>query len=185
MPRNLQGTLERMARKIVNLNENDHFQGFQRRNQVVDLYGYEFQRQGSTGNPAVVYVSISQDLIYYHRFEFKLIITPFIIPIAGGGTNSIELEIRGTTADASNNNPHNHESGTLVVDPATHNHTVTAGITSIQSDFSDFRIIIEGIDMTELLMAQYGGEWIEGEGIYPRNDLSNYDILEAAGYLSE
>lgn len=186
MPRTLTNVLSRMAKNINDLKESKHHDELQRRNQVVDVYGYEFYRQGSTNAPATVHVSVSQDLIYYERFEFKLIVTPFIIPISQGGTDPVSLDIIGETANAIvPPENHNHGSGSLALTPNPHTHTVTAGITTFQSTFSDFRVVIEGIDITAQLRNQYDGEWITGEGIFPHEDLSNYDILKAVGYLTK
>lgn len=185
MPRTLQGALTRIARNVSDLKDSNHHDGLQRRNQVVDLYGYEFYRQGSTDAPAQIGISISQDLGYFERFEFKIIVSPFIIPISSGGTEPVTLDISGDTENSTvPPNTHKHGSGSIVVSPNPHNHTVTAGITMSTSTFSDFRVLIEDIDITAELKQQYGGDWIEGEGIYPRNDLSNYDILKVVGYLT-
>lgn len=200
--------IERLAEKVNDLEKTEHYNGFQRRNQVVDFYGYEFTRQGDANSPATIYVSISQDLIYYERFEFKLNIQPFKIPIASGGTNSVQLTAKtqsGTTGERTLNNqqvtatagvahshsispnPHNHgmPSQTVDISPNPHNHTVSSGITNISSASGGYRVLIEGVDMTPYFKAQYGGNWINGEGIYPSADLNNYDVLLAVGYMSE
>jgi len=189
----------KMAQNVVDLKEKRHYDGFQRRNKVVDVYGMEFTRQGDTNNPATFYISISQDLIYYERFEFKIIIQPFVIPIASNGINPVTLSAvipPRTTEHSSltlNNNaisPNPHQHPILEqhanITPNPHTHTITAGVTTAASTVGDFRVIIEGIDITPCLKAQYDGNWITGEGVYPRSDdLSNYDILEAVSYLCE
>lgn len=109
----------------------------QRRNQVVDLQGVQYTRvitpkTDSQGRPipqpdsaANFYVSISPDMIYMERFEFKLIVENAV------GAN--------------------------------------------------FRVKVDGVDISAYLMAQYGGQWVSGSGIYPSIDINkNYDILEAA-----
>ena len=109
----------------------------QRRNQVVDLQGVQYTRvitpkTDSQGRPipqpdsaANFYVSISPDMVYMERFEFKLIVESAV------GSN--------------------------------------------------FRVKVDGVDITAYLMAQYDGQWITGNGIYPSIDINkNYDILEAA-----
>lgn len=59
-----------------NLAEKDR----QRRNQVVDLFGIDLSRISSaskreTGKQdAILYVSVSSDLVYYERFQFKIYI---------------------------------------------------------------------------------------------------------------
>lgn len=111
----------------------------QRRNQVTDLNGVYFYAQGGSNVPAAVRIGISPDMVYMQRFEFKLIISPFM------GTG-------GTTPDI-------------------HPVPVTA---------SDFRVKIEGVDISAYLAAQHDG-WISGEGIWPGLGINQvYDVLEAA-----
>lgn len=131
--------IDRIAQRAVtnkNIIERDLFQ---RRNQVVDLDGVEYMRQGGPGLPATFYIAISPDMVYMERFEFKLIISAFI--------------------------------GTGGLTPDLHPVPVTA---------SDFRVKVEGIDITAYLAAQHNG-WISGEGVWPAVDiLKTYDVLEAA-----
>lgn len=164
----------------------------QRRHQVVDMYGVEYTRQGDGGSPATFYVSISPDMVYMERFEFKLIIQPFV-STAAGTTESQTVNVKDTeltldnlavvngtnliiSDDGIEPNPHSHET-----DP--HSHDVVAGISLHHTTASDFRISIEGIDVTPYLMAQYGS-WIDGEGVYPSLEIGkDYDILEVASDL--
>ena len=61
---------------------------------------------------------------------------------------------------------------------------MTAGVTPITTTASDFRVRVEGIDVTPYLMAQYGGAWLNGEGVYPSLNIGeDYDILEVASDL--
>lgn len=52
----------------------------QRRNQVTDLYGVEYQRDGSSGNPATFWISISTDMLYLERFQCKIMIIADTMP---------------------------------------------------------------------------------------------------------
>lgn len=156
-----------LAENVYNLKRKQRRSNLQRRNGNVDIYGYEFYRQGDVNAPAEFGISISQDLVYFERFEFKLIIQPFISTVADGGMSSVDLEI--------NNDQ---------ITPNPHTHALTGGISATASATTGYRIEIEGIDLTAYFMAQYDGEWIDGEGIYPKDDLSNYDVLKACGYLS-
>jgi len=115
--------------ELIGKRNND---SFQRRNGIVDNYGIEYTRQGSYGSPAAFTISVSPDLIYYERFEFKIILSPFVIPIESGagdgatvapatvsisavnlditsdsiGTGPADLEIRN--GDEVSPNPHHH-----------------------------------------------------------------------------
>lgn len=148
---------------------------------MVDNYGMEFTRQGDATHPAVFYISISPDLIYYERFEFKLIIQPFVMPVAGNGaTGSTTVQVNGTSLTNNQTtispNPHTHTT-------QEHNHSLDAGVTLFTSTISNFEVWIEGIDITPYLKAQYSGSWIDGEGIFPDNGRTNYDLLKVAGFL--
>ena len=71
-----------LADSVYDLKEKGRYNSIQRRNHTVDFYGYEFPRWGcSSSKPAVIGMSISQDLIYYERFEFKLVIDNFYLKI--------------------------------------------------------------------------------------------------------
>ena len=61
---------------------------------------------------------------------------------------------------------------------------MTAGITPVTTTANDFRVKVENIDVTPYLMAQYGGAWLNGEGVYPSLQIGqDYDILEVASDL--
>lgn len=170
----------------------------QRRNQVVDLYGVEYTRQGAANAPAHFYISISPDMVYLERFEFKLIITPFVSTVGGVGYTSLSASGHGTeygvvtpedlddilNSDGCSAYPDDEggEGGLITgVTPNPHTHTLERGIYSIPTTATDFRVRIEGIDVTPYLMAQYGGAWINGDGVYPSLDIGrDYDILEVA-----
>ncbi len=74
---NVGTALNIISRNVVATREKQDRMGVQRRNAVVDQYGYEFHRQGDKDNPAEIGISISPDLIYFERFEWKLILSPF------------------------------------------------------------------------------------------------------------
>ena len=152
----------------------------QRRDQVVDIYGSEFTREADGGAPAQFYVSVSPDLIYYHRFQFKLIIQPFMSTVSGG-TQSVIVNVNDTslTTDGSTISPDPHKHTT---DPHTHN--VVAGVTVVQTTANDFVCTVDGVNITPYLMAQYGGSWINGQGVYPSIAIDHdYDLLEVASDL--
>lgn len=100
---------------------------FQRRTEFTDLYGIPFYFE-SDNDRAEFYISISPDLVYFMRFQFK-------------------LQIIGTSSD-------------------------------------EFEISIGGVDITDYLITQHEGEWIDGEGLYPTDALEEqtdfYDVLAVA-----
>lgn len=148
----------------------------QRRNQVTDIYGVEYTRQGDANSPATFYIPVSPASAYLERFSFKLIIQPFASS-AGAGTESAVVTVNNRELSVNNDtispNPHNHTT-------QAHTHNLVSGISLVHTTATDFRIAIEGIDVTPYLMAQYG-EWIDGEGVYPSLEIDeDYDILEVA-----
>ncbi|WP_305084698.1 hypothetical protein [uncultured Dubosiella sp.] len=76
----IQKAIDILSYNVSNVRKVQRRDTLQRRYHTVDFYGYEFTRNGNQSNPAVVGISISQDLVYYERFEFKLIVQP--IPVA-------------------------------------------------------------------------------------------------------
>lgn len=174
--------LERVAQVTARNAQTISQENKQRRNQVVDLYGVEFYRQGDANYPATFYISISPDMIYMERFEFKLIFQSFMSTAGEVGETSLSPGAYATV-----NEPRLILSDQAVT-PNPHTHTLTPGMSSYGTVGSDIRISVEGIDVTAYLAAQYDG-WINGEGVYPTLDVhedvhedvhKNYDLLQVA-----
>lgn len=170
--------VERVAERTVSNTRDINRDNRQRRNKVVDLYGIEYTRQGDNGSPATFYISISPDMVYLERFQFKLIVQPFA-STNGSGTDNAVVTVNDTSLATNGTsitpNPHTHST-------QPHTHNLISGIALTHTDASDFRISINGVDVTAYLMAQHG--WINGEGVYPSLDINeNYDILEVASDL--
>lgn len=52
------------------------------------------------------------------------------------------------------------------------------------SNSNSFRILVDGVDVSPYLMAQYGGNWITGNGVFPSiHPNQNYDIIQVASSL--
>lgn len=151
----------------------------QRRNQVTDLNGVEYTRQGSANFPATFYISISPDMVYLERYEFKLIISSFLTSngiatnVAVPVVEPTRLTLNGTTISP---NPHTHE-----LTP--HTHGLNAGIGSTPVTASDFRVFAEGLDISAYLASQHDS-WISGEGVYPDININHYyDMLKVASVM--
>ena len=188
----IEQAINRIAEKTYENSLDIRRKNLQRRHQVVDLYGVEYSRLGDGNNPAIVYISISPDMEYLERFQFKLIITPFrssVGSMSGSGTASVgetELSIEhdvvatnigGDDYDISvsdpslDPNPHSHSIDGLTI-------TATPGITisNIPSS-AQFRVKVfdpvddptmeDAVDITEMLASQYNNQWISGAGVYP------------------
>lgn len=177
----------------------------QRRHQVVDLYGVEYTRLGDANSPAVIYVSISPDMEYIERFQFKLIISAFSSTVGSftsEGTGTIDPTTLTVEYDidenALGNDNYNLEFQQARVTPNPHTHTLsgitltaTPGITATPTYSTNFNVIFfdpendpsatNGVNITPFLRAQYNGGWISGMGVYPSLKIDeDYDILQVA-----
>ena len=165
----------------------------QRRNGMEDLYGVCFSANGDANNPATFYISLSPDYVYLERFAFKFVIKPFTSSVAGasGGT----LTINSTMLEATATQDEETKDITVGITPNPHTHTISGsiggidyGVTKQDTYSTNWRVIIDGIDITPYLIAQHDGEWINGEGIFPTNRLDRridfYDILEVCDVLT-
>ena len=187
--------VEKLSQRTYNNTEDRLQKNLQRRSQVTDLYGVEYTRLGGNGLPATFYISISPDMIYLERFEFKLIVSPFVAMTASGLSNAT-IEVNGDTSETSlsivNNDispkKHKHQFGFV----NTHTHNITNTNQGHNVTANDFTMTIEGVDVTAYLKAQfddYGNtKWPNGAGVFPRNGNTievedNYDILEVASLL--
>lgn len=172
----------------------------QRRNGMEDLYGVCFSANGDAQHPATFYVSLSPDYVYLERFAFKFVIKPYASTVAGasssggGGGESgatslaIESEVDSGTStliESIDPNPHAHSEG----GGGTTTVTVDYGIHNISTTSTNWRVAIDGEDITAYLIAQHDGEWIQGEGVYPNDRLGQpqdfYDILEVCDVLTD
>lgn len=171
----------------------------QRRNGMEDLYGVPFSANGDANNPATFYISLSPDYVYLERFAFKFVIKPYASSVAGvsGGAMTIgetslngggsgEYIMNGTSTLAEDSsgispNPHTHSASGSI-------DGLSYGLHKINTTSTEWRVIIDGIDITDYLIAQHDGAWINGEGIYPNGDLVSqggfYDILEVCDVMT-
>lgn len=105
----------------------------QRRTEFTDLYGVPFYAESDENNEANFYISVSPDLVYMMRFQFKIYIQYLGIHGSGDG---------------------------------------------------DFHIYMHGHDITDYLIEQEEGDWIDGEGLFPTNAVEDetdfYDIMDVA-----
>lgn len=197
--------LSRLSERVVD-NSRQLKKGVrQRRNGMEDLYGVEFTHNGDANHPATFYISISPDLVYYERFDFKFIIGAYESAVAGIDLSGEGMTIGETSLSVSGSSGSAVIGGTSTLDDATvgsitpnpHTHTlsggsisgqVTYGINQISTSSANWRVEIHGIDITDYLIEQHDGRWISGEGIYPNNRVETkedfYDILDVACMMS-
>lgn len=169
--------VDRVAEKTYQnskkLSQNDR----QRRDEFVDLYGIEFNRNGSPGSPAKFRVSVSGDAAYLERFQFKIVIDSFQ-STAGSETSSTSVA----------ENPDVVSGDTLILKdtltPNPHKHNIVPGVATLAVTTSNFTITCNGINITHYLKAQCtenGWSWFNGEGTYPSENLEeSFDLLEVA-----
>lgn len=175
----IESAINRISERVTDERKNTRHDQVQRRNQVVDLYGVEYSAMGDTQTPARFYISITPDMIYLERFEFKLIVNPFAMPVGNSGAtsnavvqvnstqltnNSITLNNSATslTIDGEANtvqpNPHNHnitpQTHTHEISPNPHNHTTQEHNHALSPGISLFQSNITDFQV-----------WIEGINI--------------------
>lgn len=161
----------------------------QRRNGMEDLYGVMFSADGDEANPARFYVSLSPDYAYLEMFAFKLVISRYKTTVTGAtssATVTVDSKTLTTDGGSISPNPHNHTT-------QPHTHTLIKGIAFTDMTASDFTFSINGVDITDYLMEQHNGYWIDGEGVYPTEDIDSdsdddepdfYDIMAVASLMT-
>lgn len=159
-----------------------------------DLYGQPFIVYGDASNPAKFYISISPDMVYIERFAFKFVIIPYQTTVTGGTSSetvvvnnrSLEIEGTGTSAEIKPN-PHNHTT-------QAHSHNLITGTSYVHTTSRNWRVFIEGIEITDYLREQVSdiengwlGEKTPIENVYPDKSLGDithfYDILDVASVM--
>ena len=167
----------------------------QRRTEFTDLYGVPFGGQSDSDNAVKFYISVSPDLVYFLRFQFKLHIQSYKSSVTGvsgssGTISGTQLEVDPIIL----NNTSTAKTHIDGVKPNSHTHSFEGGSGSVEygshsiSTSSDtFTIKINGVNVTDYLIAQHEGEWIDGEGVYPnKQNIDNddfYDIMAVATEL--
>lgn len=193
--------LNRLAERTVDNTKQLRKQVQQRRNGMEDLYGIEFTHNGDASNPATFYISVPPDLVYYERFAFKFIIGAYESAVAGVGGGG-DMTIGDTSLTLNSSYTSNVISGTSTltdsvtgsITPNPHTHSTSGGtgglnygIHRINTTSLNWRVRIHGVDITDYLIEQHDGDWINGEGIYPTNRITDqedfYDILDVACML--
>lgn len=197
--------LNRLAERTYDNTRQLRKQVQQRRNGMEDLYGTFFSANGDADNPATFYVSLSPNYVYLEMFAFKFIIKPFASSVSGVSVSGEGMTIGETELTLDGNSSSRVISGTSTLDDATagsitpnpHTHTLSGsgissslnyGIKQISTASADWRVVIDGIDITAYLIEQHDGDWISGEGVYPNNRLEDvedfYDILDVASVMT-
>lgn len=168
-----------------------------------DLYGVCFSANGDASHPATFYISLSPDYVYLERFAFKFVIKPYtssVAGVSGGGS----MTIGETTLSGGGGGGEHIISGTSTLEeesgsgisPNPHTHSASGslggldyGVHTVPTVSTDWHVLIDGIDITDYLVAQHDGAWISGQGIYPNDSLEEnilnfYDILEVCDVLT-
>lgn len=68
----LESAIKRIAERTYDNTRNWQKNNYQRRSKVVDSSGVEYSRTVTANKPAKLYWFVSQDFLYYERFQFKL-----------------------------------------------------------------------------------------------------------------
>ena len=180
--------INRIAEKTIDNTSQLRKSVNQRRNGMVDLYGTPFSASGDASHKARFYISISPDIVYYERFAFKLAIEPFKTMVTGGTdmqTVTVNTKSLSVSGGSITPNPHAH-----TTEPHTHN--IVKGISYVNTNSTFWKVYVAGVNITDYLIEQHDDEWIDGEGIYPTDDIESdvdsfrqnfYDILDVASLM--
>lgn len=193
----LNSLAERTLDNTRQLRRNVH----QRRNGMEDLYGVCFSANGDANHPARFYISLSPDYVYLERFAFKFVIKPYTSSVAGVSGGSMQI---GNTSLSGGGSGEYIIGGTSTlaedtsgITPNPHTHSVSGsidgldyGVHTVDTTSTDWHFSIDGVDITDYLIAQHDGDWIEGMGVYPNRSLVErvenfYDILEVCDVLTD
>lgn len=172
----------------------------QRRNQVTDDFDKEYECIGDKNSRGRIYLAISPDMVYIERWEFKVIVQPFTVPLSTESTSlspvtltidPIEIETPSKKLEIKDGkiSPESHTHPKITIRPRivpeTHTHIPQAGITTVPSSFGNLKIYLDGRDFTEAFKSQYKDQgWIDKDGIYPDASMEHrYNILEALDTL--
>lgn len=176
----LEEALTRIAEKTIDNTNQLKKAVKQRRNGMEDLYGVVYSAYGDSSHAARFYISISPDLVYYERFAFKFIIKPY------------ESTVNGLSVDGESGTYIIPGTSTIVCDSDAEGN-LNYGVHQIDTLSDNWRVRIDGVDITDYLIEQHDGEWIDMTGetrevVWPSNQLDDredfYDILDVACMLN-
>lgn len=137
----------------------------QRRDYITDINGTELWDYGDAGVPASFEFFLPPDLREFMRYEIRLRIKHFRMPISNSpGSGETNLTITG-----------NEEDG-YRVNPNPHSHPVEASVSEVDSAPSDFTLTINDVDFTEEAKATFT-EWPSGFGSFPENGTFDFKQL--------
>lgn len=155
----------------------------QRRNKIVELYGIPYIGYGDEDHPVEIAIAISPGLVYYEQYAFKVEVAPFLSSTKAT-TSSVKVDVNSATVSST---PSSH---THTTDG--HTHTLTSGVVLTQPTAGDYGFEIDGVDMVPYFMADHDGDFIDGEGVFPTDELTSdddpedfYDVLAALGDMRD
>ena len=138
----------------------------QRRNTVTDSKA-DFQTMLRGADRIYTAFRITNDMQFIMKYSFNIHIRPFVTTFAQTiTTTSASLSVSDTSITP---NPHNHEVK-LGVEVTEHN-----------LDISTLRIAIQGVDITDAIISEYGS-FVGGYGYFPSQD-TNFDVMRLLDYL--
>lgn len=185
--------------KVTNRNRSrGRTEQYQRRTMVCEDFDKEYSASGDgTNGTASIWLAVSPDLIYFERWELKIIIDPFVVhSVEGDGattqiTHKIEPADLTVTETLVPSTPHEHKHyispnpHSHAITNSTHSHSINPGITSYPSELSQFEVMMDWIDLTPYFRTQYP-DWITHDGMYPDTTVQHrYNILDAVNYMSD
>ncbi len=138
----------------------------QRRNTVTDSKS-DFKTMLRGTDRLYTAFRITNDLQYVMKYSFNLHIRPFV-------TSFSQTAVTSNTSLAISDGK---------ITPNPHNHNVAIGVEISEHNFdtSSLRLSIQGVDITDAIIAEYGS-FIKGYGYFPSQDES-FDVMRIIDYL--
>ena len=138
----------------------------QRRNTVTDIKA-DFKTMLRGKNRIYTGYEITKDIQYMMRYSFNLHVRPFVTTFPQAiETSDTTLNVSGDTITP---NPHKHDVA-LNIEVREH-----------ELDTSKLRISIQGIDITDAIIQEYGS-FVDGYGYFPSQN-GSFDILRIIDYF--
>lgn len=171
--------ITKIAKRTNEISRDTRQKNRQRRNKIVELYGIPYTGYGDSDNPVEIAIAISPGLVYYEQYAFKVEVAPFLSTnkaTTGGATVTVNNRQVDSVPSS-----HNHTT-------ASHTHSLTGGVELTQPQSGTYGFKIEGVDLKPYFMADHDGDFINGAGVFPTDDLTSdddpedfYDVLAALG----
>lgn len=181
MPIPINEAIDRLARRQNGEKTARKQSQLQRRNTVTDTRA-DFKTMIRGNDNLYTGFSITKDMQYIMRYSFSLHVRPFVTTVDQDiFTEPKELSVK---VAPKKNKDDKDEDLVHTIEPNPHRHRVTQGIKITEHEFanSDLRIKMNGVDLTDAILEEYG-TFVDGYGYFPANE-EEFDMLRIVEHLA-